>query len=448
MINSCNEMIKQVDEVDETVSANSSASSFTMKTNRDVEAFLRTTTPFADNKHAGDTNQVECLISALRETLLTHRWKEASDVLSVLSHHSIWTVRDYTWKCGAEVVFSHPSSKPEDVELFFRKVQTSNFYHCRQKQMEKVFHLLRENRLEEAYQEIQDKTGKAGMKTKWEEMLEKEWKKVIIAYTGLVEFALWTQKNQTENGGSSTEVNLSDKHGELATNNLKSILDSPGIWDVFITCYVELRKHYDDDDELQSVLVKYNEDNPDNPNSYVYLYQYLQSIDSPLEKQLPVLEKLVEKVPSSELVLDLHQCFHLIGRKRKSKAAEYKRRCITILFTMLDYVCWQSSLKPWKLFYEDINKAITRNDSNTLDTIEDCWKLRISWWPQFHFRQDQAIAMAADNPELANIKAIIAGLFLGEDYAYVKVVCKRLPEMKENIQERVLSAQKRLQITM
>ncbi|XP_071962284.1 TATA box-binding protein-associated factor RNA polymerase I subunit A-like isoform X2 [Antedon mediterranea] len=439
---------EQVEYVDEELAPSETSccsSSRSTKKNRDVEFHLRKTTPFKtdSNNRAGDMNQVECLISALRETLLTHRWYKANDVLMCLARHSIWTTRDYTWKCGAEVVYQHAASNKEIKELFFRKVETSNFYNCKEKHMERVFNLLRENQFEEAYKVIQDKVGKAGQKTKWQEMTEKEWKKLIVAYTGLIEFALWTQREQTEDHDENEEESKqSDKHGELAINNIMSILDTPGIWDVFILCYIELMKPFDDNKKLKSVLMKYNEDNPGNPNSYVYLYQYLQSTDGPLKEQISILEKLVAKVPSSEFVLELYERLHILERRKKSRkiTSEVKRKSIVMLFDMLDYACWQDTVQPWKLLCDEITRVRKRHDDSGLDVILNCWKLRISWWPSYHFRKDQAVVIADTNPELAPIKATIAGLLLGEDHEYVKIVCGHLPEVKTSIASIIASS--------
>ena len=59
-----------------------------------------------------------------------------------------------------------------------------------------------------------------------------------------------------------------DFHGKKALVFFVNLVEHCGVWDIFITRQVEMLKYYDMADEAKSILVKYKEKNPENPNSH------------------------------------------------------------------------------------------------------------------------------------------------------------------------------------
>ena len=110
---------------------------------------------------------------------------------------------------------------------------------------------------------------------------------VLQAYAGLFAYIQWKKcKHKIDNrylenddhsdmdltgGDNRTYADLKrqmDFHWKKALVFFVNLVEHCGVWDIFITRQVEMLKYYDMADEAKSILVKYKEKNPENPNSH------------------------------------------------------------------------------------------------------------------------------------------------------------------------------------
>ena len=110
---------------------------------------------------------------------------------------------------------------------------------------------------------------------------------VVQAYAGLFAYIQWKKcKHSIDNrylenddhsdmdltgGDNRTYADLKrqmDFHGKKALVFFVNLVEHCGVWDIFITRQVEMLKYYDMADEAKSILVKYKDKNPENPNSH------------------------------------------------------------------------------------------------------------------------------------------------------------------------------------
>jgi hypothetical protein len=106
--------------------------------------------------------------------------------------------------------------------------------------------------------------------------------KLLKAYLGLFEYTLWKSKQRKEKqSGVELEFETSiantmntekskqiDYHGNKALGFFKDLVETDGLWDIFITRQVELLVWCGEIDEARRILERYREKNPENPNAH------------------------------------------------------------------------------------------------------------------------------------------------------------------------------------
>ncbi|KAK2166091.1 hypothetical protein LSH36_42g07012 [Paralvinella palmiformis] len=195
------------------------------------------------------------------------------------------------------------------------------------------------------------------------------------AYKGFVWYALWQQsKRKVEqlkvqlDTNFIEEVELSHEENKMkilcerALLSLQMIHDQPGIWDIFITKYVDLLEWSGECDEIEPTLETYQNNNPHYPNAHRYLLDYYKRQNN-TEKILPIL---------------------------------------------------QDSPEPWSQLSEDLIHSLESEvDARIAETFQCCWSSRYSWWPNYHFNRQslRAITLTDDRMKLIASKAVVAIIF-------------------------------------
>lgn len=285
--------------------------------------------------------------------------------------------------------------------------------------LEHVFHLLCNGQIDEAYQNLSlAESWRFGEQT----AIQDKEMKLIEAYRGLLDYYSWSkQKNilleHSEDGFSDLAVEQEmHSYFRKAAVNLKEIIKIPGVWDVFVKCYVDLLEFYGDHNEARQVLNEYayNSKFPANPNAHVYLYQFLKRQGESKKSLISALKILHDIVPSHELMIDFNTML------QKSKKRKKRRLGLEVIFAALDYAGWKENAKAWSCLARQVKQIVI--SEKHLDWIKQEWNSRKDWWPAFHFSRYLAKRNWQENKSLSYEKALVAGILLGKDCKYFKHV--------------------------
>uniref|UniRef100_A0A3Q3VJM2 Uncharacterized protein n=1 Tax=Mola mola TaxID=94237 RepID=A0A3Q3VJM2_MOLML len=323
----------------------------------------------------------------IRQALLHHRWQEAAEYMAcypqMLEDSTRGKAQQYKeviWRISTEILHHHPNAKMEDYNNIYERMKHSGVRHYLMICLEHSFHLLINGHIEDAkHQLFIAESWSYGM----ESAAQVQKTKLIQAYRSLLDYIIWCDKRFTHsNTGENKDM---DNYFRQASVNLKDILKYPGVWDPFILSYVEMLEFYENHEEALKVLNDYAYDDmfPPNPNSRVYLYQYLKRHNSSDRQLMKVLKDLHLSVPSHELMLEYSSL--LLQSEKRSDI----HKAFGVLLEMLDFACWRGSLDVWKCLKAVVQKLQLEKD----------------WWPVLHFTSFHASKDSEENPELMDIKA-------------------------------------------
>uniref|UniRef100_A0A8C4QW23 TATA box-binding protein-associated factor RNA polymerase I subunit A n=1 Tax=Eptatretus burgeri TaxID=7764 RepID=A0A8C4QW23_EPTBU len=186
----------------------------------------------------------------------------------------------------------------------------------------------------------------------------------------------------------------------ISISPLREIMTWPGIWDVFLLKYVEMLEFEEQLDEARVVLEDYTDSSkfPSNPNAYVYLYDFLVRHDASTEEILKVLLILYNVLHKDVFT------FNILPLTCLAKEV-HQKESLMVLFSLLDFSCWKSHCEAWTHFAEQL---VERNQ-----WIEEMWKDRQHWWPEFHFHMAEAVKDMRLDRSLAERKARTAKILIG-----------------------------------
>ncbi|RMC12353.1 hypothetical protein DUI87_09868 [Hirundo rustica rustica] len=345
--------------------------------------------PVSSNEHKlSFKKSKEACLSYIQDALLQRQWKRAAEFLTCYIE-------------SLEKDYSREHVGPSEVCL------------------EHVFHLLCNGQIDEAYQNLSlAESWRFGEQT----AIQDKEMKLIQAYRGLLDYYSWSkQKNilleHGEDGFSDLAVEQ-EMHGYFrkAAVNLKEIIKIPGVWDIFVKCYVDLLEFYGDHDEARQVLNEYayNSKFPANPNAHVYLCQFLKRQGESKKSLISALKILHDIVPSHELMIDFNTML------QKSKKRKKRRLGLEVIFAALDYAGWKENAKAWSCLARQVKQIVI--SEKHLDWIKQEWNSRKDWWPAFHFSRYLAKRNWQENKSLSYEKALVAGILLGKGCKYFKYV--------------------------
>ncbi|XP_068041680.1 TATA box-binding protein-associated factor RNA polymerase I subunit A isoform X3 [Anomalospiza imberbis] len=303
----------------------------------------------------------EACLSYIQDALLQKQWKRAAEFLTCYVES---LEKDYSrehigasemiWRIGTEILWHHSQSSMKEFSCFMEQMKTLGVKRYLKVCLEHVFHLLCNGQIDEAYQNLSlAESWRFGEQT----AIQDKEIKLIRAYRGLLDYCNWfKQKNvlleHGEDGFSDLAVEQ-EMHGYFrkAAVNLKEIIKIPGVWDVFVRCYVDLLEFYGDHNEACQVLNEYayNSKFPANPNAHVYLYQFLKRQGESKKSLISALKILHDIVPSHELMID----FNTMLQKSTSSFSREKKKTSTgprSYFCSLG-LCWlERKCKSMELF--------------------------------------------------------------------------------------------------
>ncbi|XP_078001122.1 TATA box-binding protein-associated factor RNA polymerase I subunit A-like [Glandiceps talaboti] len=351
------------------------------------------------------------LLHLLRECLLNHRWIEAGQVLRAICLEPN-NMEDVVWKCGIQIMYNHPKTGPGIVRVFNVYLQKLMIHDHSQKTVEHAFYLLSKGELEEAYSTLNQAKilSNRNIHSSKKEM-EEIWHTMVFLYRGLINYVMWLESKTTINTDVQTDLDMQsgyDKSNEMvrygndAAECFEVVMNTPGVWDIFITKYVEILEYQERYDEAQAVLHKYRDSNSNNPNAHKYLYSFLKKHDAHPNESVLVLKDLLYLVPSDELAMDMSEIVQ--------KSADNPALALPFLFDMLDYACWQDDIKPWEMLADLLILISKRNNREGLKIKRECWTSRSSWWPSYHFRECHIRTDTEQERKLLDSKAAIATL--------------------------------------
>ncbi|NXG59046.1 TAF1A polymerase, partial [Hemiprocne comata] len=368
----------------------------------------------------------EVCLSYIQDAMLQKQWKRAAEFLTfyIESLEKDFS-REYVspseiiWRTGTEILCHHSHGSMREFNSFIEQMKTSGVKRYLKVCLEHAFHLLCNGLIDDAYQNLSlAESWRYGEQT----AIQDKEMKLIQAYRGLLDYYSWSkQKNILLEHGldgfedSSVEQEMHSCFRKAAVN-LKEIIKIPGVWDVFVKCYVDLLEFYGDHNEARQVLNEYayNSKFPANPNAHVYLYQFLKRHGASKKSLITALKILHDIVPSHELMIDFNTML------QKSKKRKKRRLGLEVIFAALDYAGWKENLKAWSCLAGQI-KQIVMSEKH-LDWIKKEWNSRKDWWPVFHFSCYLAKRNWKENESLSYEKALVAGIVLGKDCKYFKYV--------------------------
>lgn len=349
-------------------------------------------------------------LERVREAMLDHKWEEAAEymayypqILEDTTHGQQVLQKELFWRIGIELLHHHPNSKLEDYNNIYERMKHAGIKQYLQVCLEHSFHLMLKGHIEEAKRTL-------SVAESWrygkESAAQYDLTKLIQAYRSLLDYVIWIDKKAVS--ANTDYANVAENQSmhnyfKQATVNLKEIFKSPGVWDPFILCYVEMMEFYEDYEEAQRVLSDYAYDNtfPPNPNAHVYLYQYLQRHNAPPKKLTKVLKILHSLVPSHTLMMDY--CSLLLESDKNS----HVKKALGVTVDLLDYPCWRNNLEVWTRL-KDIIEKLQSSGEDWKGVVSEIMSGRKDWWPALHFTKFHAAQDARENPELMRIKAPLA----------------------------------------
>ncbi|XP_078452077.1 TATA box-binding protein-associated factor RNA polymerase I subunit A [Lampetra fluviatilis] len=372
----------------------------------------------------------------LHEALLRHHWVRAAHLLLPALGSLEWlgnnVLPEIYWKAGAEVMMNHPQRSMEQFSLFANRMKSFSRDLKLKVCLEHTWNLLCEGREQEGHRELIAFTAKHRDLASPSRVLLVD---LIQGYCGLLHYYDWQQQKDHLSSGNDvgdTQTNsaaVKEMHHSFRKSSLNfiSILQKPGVWDIFTPKYVELLEFYGNVDEAHELLenIAYDNKYPPNPNAHVQLYNFLKKHDAPQQKLLGVLRVLHKLVPSHELMLEYSRLLHESG-------TDTMRESISVLMSLLDYSPWQRDVRPWQSLAELISACI--KNGNEVCFFES-WEDRMDWWPGFCFCEDQAKDDFHYNPLLASNKATIANGLMGKKNKYgvrVRALEKKIPPRKKH----------------
>ncbi|XP_071595816.1 TATA box-binding protein-associated factor RNA polymerase I subunit A isoform X1 [Heliangelus exortis] len=368
----------------------------------------------------------EVCLRYIQDAMLQKQWKRAAEFLSfyVESLEKDFS-REYVnpseiiWRVGTEILCHCSNGSMREFNSFIEQMKTFGVKRYLKVCLEHAFHLLCNGLIDDAYQNLSlAESWRYGEQT----AIQDKEMKLIQAYRGLLDYYSWSkQKNILLEHGLDGFENLSveqEMHScfRKAAVNLKEIIKIPGVWDLFVKCYVDLLEFYGDYNEAHQVLSEYayNSKFPANPNAHVYLYQFLKRHGESKKSLISVLKILHDLVPSHELMIDFNT---MLQKSRKRKRC---RLGLEVIFAVLDYAGWKENVKAWSCLARQV-KQIAIAEKH-LDWIKQEWNSRKDWWPAFHFTHYLAKRNWKESESLSYEKAVVAGILLGKDCKYFKYV--------------------------
>ncbi|KAL3872616.1 hypothetical protein ACJMK2_035831 [Sinanodonta woodiana] len=376
------------------------------------------------------------LLLILRECALSHRWTEVLKILHAVVREPNGTFFAL-WKVGLHLLYLEPDGNSALISQLVNQLKYLNELKYKDIVLEYVFYLLDTGDKQEAKQAIQNIPRLHGNKPvqKRKQYIEM----LLIGYTGLIWYVEWLDnrykleaQDRLNAQGIASDPMSSNREflmkmcAQRAIYHFSKLEREPGVWDIFITKHVQLLEYIEELEQAQRILKTYVEKNPENPNAHKYLYFFRVRNGANAEEEIRLLKTIADCVDSDPLVLRLCS---LLQKDSQFSAVPY-------LFKLLDYPCWQLELSPWKMLADTLQSTfINRMASDEeMEIIRECWKVRQSWWPVFHFTSHHVgLKCDPNGSELDFHKAVVASIMCGEDNHFIIETLKKLDS--EHVQE-------------
>ncbi|XP_066467787.1 TATA box-binding protein-associated factor RNA polymerase I subunit A isoform X1 [Tiliqua scincoides] len=371
----------------------------------------------------------DCL-NSIQEALLQSQWQRAAELmisyvesLENTTKEKQLAAPEEIWRIGTEILQHHPRSNIDEINQFADRMKNLGVKKYLKVSLEHVFHLLCNGFLDEAYQNlVLAESWRYGEQT----VAQEEDLKLVQGYRALLDYLKWLKKKTDllkldENSYAVSSIQQ-DMHSfyRQARVGFKQIIKTPGVWDPFVKCYVDMLEHYEEYEEMRKVLDEYayNSKFPANPNAHVFYYQFLKRRGEPRKVQISALRVLHELVPSHELMLEF---FIML---KKSKKIKNQKLRLEVIFEVLDFAGWKENIKAWRYLAKQIVE-ILQNSGKQLDWLKKEWGSRKDWWPAFHFSHYLAKTNWHENKGLACEKVLVAGILLGKDCKYFRYIVRQ-----------------------
>ncbi|XP_037989421.1 TATA box-binding protein-associated factor RNA polymerase I subunit A isoform X2 [Motacilla alba alba] len=330
--------------------------------------------PVSSNEHKLNFKKSkEACLSYIQDALLQKQWKRAAEFLTCYVES---LEKDYCrehigpsemiWRIGTEILWHHSQSRMKEFSCFMEQMKTLGVKRYLKVCLEHVFHLLCNGQIDEAYQNLSlAESWRFGEQT----AIQDKEIKLVQAYRGLLDYCSWSKQKKIllehgEDGFADLAVEQEmHSYFRKAAMNLKEIIKIPGVWDVFVKCYVDI---------------------------------------------------LHDIVPSHKLMIDFNTML------QKSKKRKKRQLGLQVIFAALDYAGWKENAKAWNCLARQVKQIVI--SEKHLDWIKQEWNSRKDWWPAFHFSRYLAKRNWQENKSLSYEKALVAGILLGKDCKYFKYV--------------------------
>ncbi|XP_035224358.1 TATA box-binding protein-associated factor RNA polymerase I subunit A-like isoform X2 [Stegodyphus dumicola] len=137
-------------------------------------------------------------------------------------------------------------------------------------------------------------------------------KSIFDAYLALLDYIEWCKLYYGDMQSSQYKI-LPEK----AIATFMQVVRNPGQWDIFVLKLIEMLEFSDRSDEIEDMLIKYIECNPEHINAYIYLCVYLHDHNSESPNFIKYLKVLAELCPSDIRVLFLVEKLIISGKFAK-----------------------------------------------------------------------------------------------------------------------------------
>lgn len=368
------------------------------------------------------------MVMLLRESLLSHRWNEVASVLQFAMRHRN-DCRHTFMKVSQELVLNLHEDQSSIMEQILEVLGQIRKISQKEVFLELILYLLHLGKGKEVSSLSMSKKKTAAIVSTQAMQHSNYMDTLCHGYIGVAkytEFEEGMQKlksmeshdeflSQEDVSDNTTMRQLTLPKAQQAANTLSKVLADigPGSWDIFVMKLVDIYGWMGEAEKALAVLDAYEASNPDNANVHRYKFEH-HSKHNNQEEALLSLKKFCDAIPSDELGLVLYKKLLATGAPHAET--------LLILFDLLDYGCWQSVLEPWNLL---ANQLTSREKQVDRKCVTNCWSVRQSWWPSFHFTPHK-LSMDENVEGLIEAKIRVASVLIGDDCSYVQKAKKRI----------------------
>ncbi|GFR21560.1 uncharacterized protein TNCT_471331 [Trichonephila clavata] len=240
---------------------------------------------------------------------------------------------------------------------------------------------------------------------------------LLKAYCAYIDYAYACD---TDFFGSDSQFSQASQMSiESTIEKFRSLITSPGDWDIFVLKLIEMLFVSGKEEEVIEVLINYAESNPNHLNAHIYVCEFLKNYDPDSKILIQHLEAIAKICPSDERVLLLIE--------KRSECEEQFQDCLKLAFMFLDYPSNGNNSKAWKILSGLLCRRKLRKEIKHMKRT--FWNSRCRSWDWMYFNPSQIGQLAETDLPLVALKVSVLSYF-DDGHKYIEKILKKFPSIK------------------